>query len=483
MQSSKLLILISGLDTAEFRWLHKFLKSPFYNSNQKVLRLFEYIKKYYPDLGSPKLVKEITFQYLFPKEKFSPQKMRKLMHELATLVEDFMVAQHFQKNEFERKKILTKELGQRNLYGLFEKGTTEITADLANLPYLDKDYFLEQYLNDYQFFAHPSTNPQQDFIPKLFQMSDTLDLFYFLQKLQLTSVLESAKHIYQVKETLPFYESIAQEIQDRELEKIAVFHLYSLVIQLFKAKNADETFHKLYNVFFDKKEELGEEDKMFILKYLINFVVGKTNEGNEEYVKKGLALYKVGLNENLLVTKNRMTEGTFINIAWWSAFLKDFEFTSDFIENYKQFLDKEREEEVVILTKANLYFNLGDYSQVVDLLSTRSFANVLDKLKAKTLILKSYFEIYLQNESYYNFALSQIENFERNIRREDKISDVKKLNLLNFARYFKKLLDAKIKKIDLYKFLSNLSKIEHISNKPWIKKKATSLSEVLIENK
>ena len=95
MQQSKLFTLLSGLEAAEFRWLHKFLKSPFYNTNEKILNLFLYIKKYYPDLDSPKLAKEITFQYLFPKQQFQAQKMRKLMHELATLVEDFMVAQHF----------------------------------------------------------------------------------------------------------------------------------------------------------------------------------------------------------------------------------------------------------------------------------------------------------------------------------------------------------------------------------------------------
>ncbi len=478
MQSSKLLTLISGLDTSEFRWLHKFLKSPFYNTNEKVLRLFEYIKKYYPDLASPKLAKEITFQYLFPKEKFSPQKMRKLMHELATLVEDFMVAQHFQKHKFARKKILTKELGQRNLYGLFEKNSEELTSDLDKLPYRDKDYFLEQYQNAYQLFAHPSTNPQQDFIPKLFQMSDKLDQFYFLQKMQLNSVLESAKHIYQVKETLPFYEPIAQEIKNRELEKTSVFHLYSLVIQLFQTQDTEEIFNQLYDAFFDKKDNLGEKDKTFILKYLINFVLGKTNEGNEEYVEKGLTLYKVGLTDNLLITKNRMTERTFINIAWSSSFLRDFEFTLDFIKNYKQFLNEERREEIVILTKANLYFNLEDYNYVIELLSINSFSIIVDKLRCKLLLLKSYFELYLQDESYHNFTVTQIENFERNIRREEKISSTKKLGYLNFSKFFKKLIDFKTQKISLSKFEYDLEKTATISNRPWIKNKANWIARI-----
>ena len=74
------------------------------------------------------------------------------------------------------------------------------------------------------------------------------------------------------------------------------------------------------------------------MKYLINFVVGKTNKGLSEYVEKGLALYKIGLTENLLVKANRITENTFINIAWWSAFLKDFEFSANFIDAYQKFI-------------------------------------------------------------------------------------------------------------------------------------------------
>lgn len=220
MHSSKLLTLISGLDASEFRWLHKFLKSPFYNTNQKVLRLFEYIKKYYPDLASPKLVKETAYQTLFPKQKFEAQKMRKLMHELATLVEDFMVAQHFQKNEFARKKILTKELGQRNLYGLFEKNSEEITSDLDKLPYRDKDYFLEQYLNKYQLLSHPLTPKRQNVKERLLPLSDGLDYFYFLQKLKMNCDLESAKNIYSGEGGggLPFFEEIAREIEKRNLK-------------------------------------------------------------------------------------------------------------------------------------------------------------------------------------------------------------------------------------------------------------------------
>lgn len=476
MHSSKLFTLIGGLEAAEMRWLHKFLKSPFYNSNQRVLRLFEYIKKYYPDLASPKLVKEITFQYLFPKEKFTPQKMRKLMHELATLVEDFMVAQHFQKNPFARKKILTKELGQRNVYGLFEKNTAEITNELEELPYRDKDYFLEQYLNRYQFLSHPMTPKIQDVEERLLPLSENLDHFYFLQKLKINCDLESAKNIYQVKARLPLIKQIEEELQEEKYKDLTTVNLYSLANQLFKHKDAIAKFEDFFEAYINKKDKLSLIDKEFFLKYLINFTLQKINKGQnfEKFVKTSFELYKLGLKENIIVTNNVITEYTFKNIVSTGCYLKEFEFVSQFIDSYKNYLGRKRREKVVLLSKANVKFNLGDYSSTIDLLLSSTFPMILDKITARILLVKSYYELFLIDDSYQNLLSMQIGNFEKNIRREEKISQNKKIGFLNFTKFLKKLLEIKVKKEDLLKFRQHLQSTTSITHKAWLLKKTES---------
>ena len=208
MQSSKLFTLLRGITPSELHWLYKFLKSPFHNSNEQVLALFLYTKKHYPQLDSPKLSKEAIHDALFPKQKFSPQRIRKLMHKLSVSIEDFMVARHLQKNQQERKKILTQAFGQRNLHGLFEKSSKEIMIDLEKVPYRNTNFYLEKYQVYYNFLMHPMTVKQGDISNKLLVISEQLDRFYFLQKLQLNCGLETIKAIYVTENQLPFFNEI-----------------------------------------------------------------------------------------------------------------------------------------------------------------------------------------------------------------------------------------------------------------------------------
>lgn len=146
MHSSKLFTLLKGIREDEIHWFQKFLKSPFYNSNPLPLKLFDLIKKYYPELESPKLTKEKVFKKLFPNEKFNVNKLRKVMHSLAVLTEEFFVTMRLRNKEFQKKKILVEEFGERNLYAQFEKGTKELIEELEALSYRDT-FFIKKFMS------------------------------------------------------------------------------------------------------------------------------------------------------------------------------------------------------------------------------------------------------------------------------------------------------------------------------------------------
>ena len=143
MHKSKLIALIARFKQEELHWFQKFLNSPFYNSNKEHIALFKYIRKYYPQLDSPKLSKTITHQKLYPGQKFRPQKLRKAMHGLALLAEEFIAIRYLQKQPFEKKKLLISGLGERNCYDQFQKKTGEMISELEAQPFRDISYYRE----------------------------------------------------------------------------------------------------------------------------------------------------------------------------------------------------------------------------------------------------------------------------------------------------------------------------------------------------
>ena len=87
------------------------------------------------------------------------------------------------------------------------------------------------------------------------------------------------------------------------------------------------------------------------------------------------------------------------------------------------------------------------------------------------LLLKSYYELSLDDASYFNLTITQIENFERNIRREENISEIKKIRHLNFSKFLKKLIISKIKQKDPKKLESLIEATDMIVSKSWLLEK------------
>lgn len=162
MHKSKLFTLLKSIPSEEIHWLLKFLKSPFYNNNKLTIQLFQYIQKYHPDLDSPKLSKEATFKKLFPGKEFNIQKLRKAMHTLASLTEEYLIAMSLRKKEFEKKKLLVAALGDRNIHEPFKKGTVQLVEELEALPYRNIDFSKEMHFLHLHFYEHVATRKEKE---------------------------------------------------------------------------------------------------------------------------------------------------------------------------------------------------------------------------------------------------------------------------------------------------------------------------------
>jgi len=86
MQNSKLITLLKALSPEEFRQFYRYIRTPFFTKSADLLKLYEAIRKHYPDFNSPKLEKERLFKHLYPKETFNDARFlsKKRMNYLLT---------------------------------------------------------------------------------------------------------------------------------------------------------------------------------------------------------------------------------------------------------------------------------------------------------------------------------------------------------------------------------------------------------------
>lgn len=453
MHNSKLLKLIAGLQSKEIHWLQKFLASPFYNTNKELIDLFQYIKKYYPSLATPKLSKEMTFKKLYPNEKFDPQKMRKAMYSLASLVEEFLVAQQLKNKPFEKKKTLLKALSDRNIYEQFQKQTKEMIADLDALPYRDTIYCKEIFELNFNYSKHTETDKQVLNAEVLKRAAEHLDAFYALQKQQLDFAVKSHEKLFKSKVKLASLKQVKTT-----LEEYPIYQVYQLIIQSFSNPDDAELYSTIESLLKNEISRLGRDDKNLVLRILLNHSSAQINKGLDLYFSRMLSLYKFGLEEELLIENNLISETTFTNIVTVGSHEKDFEWVEGFIQKYKSKLPISVQEDATCFGLGLMFYQKKDYAKTIDLILNHSFSKPLHILQSKTILLRAYFDQYLQDDSYYELLIAQANAFEKFIRRNDLISKVKKEGYLNFVLFARKIINGhwqnKLDR-DLYEKLKN----------------------------
>lgn len=437
MHASKLFTLLRGLRQEEIHWFQKFLKSPFHNNNALTIRLFEFIKKHLPELDSPKLEKEKVFKRLFPNEKFNAQKLRKVMFELAVLTEEFFVTMHLRNKKFQKKKILVKELGERNLYPQFEKGTKQLISELEKLPYRDTFFYQNIFELNYNYSNHQETNRQKLNGHLLKNATEHLDYFYLLQKQQLEFGINLHKKVF--KETV-----ILQSLKSskKELEQEPTFQLYELINRAVSKLDNENNYKKIHSVFKREIEALGRKDKIITLKILLNYSSSQINNGNKKHFSKMLSLYKFGLEKELLLENGKVTETTFVNIITVGSNIKEFEWVENFIKKYKHFLPKSVQEDGTHFGLGLMYYHKKEYSKAINILLNHNFSKPLQIIHSKTILLRAYFELYLVDNSFFDLLIAQSLSFEKFIRRNDTISTIRKESYLNFTLYIRKITNA-----------------------------------------
>ena len=441
MHQSKLFTLLRGLEPADFHWLQKFISSPFYNTNPLHNDLFNFIKKYYPDLDSKKLSKEATCKKFFPDEPFNIQKLRKAMHGLTTLTEEFLVAMRLRNNSFEKKKILVAELGERNIYGAFEKGTKELISELEALLYRDTFFYKNMHELQMGYFGHVATKKEKKTMPIVVSATEQLDFYYLLQRQQLDCSIKGQEKIFGDDLKINSLKESKTNLQNEP-----VFNLYNLVYKALSVSDNEAIYLKIENLYKKEIKKLSRTTQLELIRFLLNYLSSQINKGREGFALKTLSLYKFGLEKKLIIEKGRIGEYIFGNIATVGILAEEYDWVIDFITKYSGFLKEDIKEEVKCLSLGLLYFHKKDFDETIKLLLHKIFSNSLYMLNSKTILLRTYMEMFLLNNDYYELVLAQTHAFEKYVRRYASIANSKKQMFLNFILFTRKLINATLQK-------------------------------------
>ena len=470
--------LLRLLSSEEIRRLGRFLRSPYFNYSHRVISLFEQLRKHHPDYDAQKIKPVILWEKLHPEATFEVQKYWKLNFKLCRLVERFMALEEMERDQFNYKKHLLNAYSRRHAKALFAKETKSLVVQIQSQAYQDIQSYDKAFWLKHDYFFNTVTDKYGQALYSVEDAMDDLDRFYTLAKLQFASEIKNREQIFAKKIPLKLLDECISTSHAFE-SKNPAYSMYRMVLLLYDKDKSEEAFYNGKELLAFHFASLSRHDQNEILLNLRNYAIRQVNKGNTLFWRELLDLYKLGLDLDLIVDNDKISDAAFGNIVKAGCVAKEFAWTEEFIRSHEQFLNKELRADTKILSMGILYFEKEEFQQVIELFSQHSFSQLLHQMSSRVTLIKSWFNEFQKDKNLYTVLSAKLESAEKFFRRNKAISKQKKQMHLNFILATRQLADliyqGKSTKTIKEKMLKYLSIRSNMATKKWFLDKLNTL--------
>jgi len=442
MHNSKLTHYLSAFSKIELNQFMEFVHSPYFNKNEKLNHFCSLLCSHYPSFRNKLIEKEQMHAALFGELSYKEQRINDLMSYLTKLAEDFLSLKGMNKSAA-KKQFLLVELRERNLDKYFHKTLRNTKQVNEKAPSNNYEYFYNNFMLEYEedlFFRKKETRERNESLQK---KVDNLDIFYLSTKLNNLCEMINRSNIVQVEYRLNLLTELLTYLKGnihKYLDFPAISIYYQVLLTLTESEN-EKHYHRLKVLLADNYKSFEHEEAKQMYEYVQNYCIKKLNSGNNDYLPELLALYQ-SLLENKMIFEldGSLSQWDYKNIVSIANRLKQFDWTENFIHQYKDHLAPECRENAYNFNLASFYYSKQDYKKALKLLQQVEYTDLYYHLSAKSLLLKAYYE-QEETEAFY----SLIDSFKIFLKRNKTISDYQVKVHNNLLKFSKKAFDLRIK--------------------------------------
>ncbi|MCP4441317.1 MAG: hypothetical protein GY810_20620 [Aureispira sp.] len=437
MRKSRLVHVFYALTSSQRLLLRKAVYSPIFNKREDIQLLLEYMYKIDPISQKNLLDRETVFKQLFPKQKFDMQQLRYTMSFLLKVLEDVLIYQQATKDEFQNKLYLARAYRELKAPKFFEQTIQKARQDygkqnLRDISNLKNAYSLE-------LESYLATQEQGRTKPKNLQkLNDAFDIQYIAEKLKQACRILSYQTVYKEEYQTGLLAEVLGYVGNHKL----LLNIPAVALYYYYYKAATEVVEGAS--FFDQfKHELLQAEGVFsdvemrdLHVLAINYGIKRLNtEQGDYYLQETFDLYKIALTKDYLSEQGELSRFAFTNIVSIALKLKEYKWTWDFIESYKEHLNTVVRETYVHHSLSKWHFEQKQYDEAMLLLQQADYDDLLLNLSSKIMLLKIYYEL-----SEYEVLDALLNSFKTFLSRK-KLLAYHKENYRNVIRLTNKLVN------------------------------------------
>ncbi len=467
MTNSKAIILIKSLTSNQLMDLEESIKKK--HPKSLTLKTFRFIKKTCDSSIEGKLNKEALHTALFKDKPYNDVNIRFHLSKLAKLIQQFIVDSK-PSSQFESSIYFLKHCREKRLHKLFEKQFSIELQKLKDSKKRNQDFYHKQYLLEIEYQAFRSSYAQTtkrhtEFAGK--NKISAIDKFFTLSKLkQICSELNYQK-TFQTEENITLgKETIKLVEENTTLREESAINIYYLVYQTLVAPEEIENFHQLQSSISANSSVFEHDEARELYIFAQNYCIRKVNSGAPKFLNTLFNLYKESIEKQLIYQNGELSPWDYKNIVSLALRLDQLTWTKQFIEEEKLNISPDERENAYSYNLANYHFVAQKYAKAIQLLLAVEYKDVFYQLGAKTILLKSYYEL-----DEFDAMYSLLESFKTLLNRKKDISKNNKMLYINFIKILKKLIRTTWREEQKVSLKEQLAKTKLLAERAWLNRK------------
>lgn len=470
MLNSKLYDYLLKCTPYELNRFSKYMRSPLYNDDDKLVRLTEAVLP----IAKKKLLHEADEQQLWKavhgKTKYNRAKYNRLLSDTVKKLEHFLVIDKFNQQRNVQAAYQLAIMNERKL----DKHVPEQLAlafrkhkenKLHDALYYHTVFLLQQQRN-----LHLENKDQRSIEKNLQDVADSLDVYYFYQKLKYTAAMLHYKNFLSVEAETPLLQDVMKVLNDAKYREPGI-QIYRRIILSFTDAENEIHYAELKKLITDSISLFPVEEQKAMFVFAMNYCINRINYGKAEYLAEVFDLYKYALNNDLLLEDGCLSQWDYKNITTVALRLKDYKWADKFLHDYKTILPKADRTNAYTFNMARYYFAVQKYERVLQLLQDVKYNDIFYQLDSKTTLLKTYYELGEWQPLY-----SLKDSFRVMLRRKKLISQQQQENYMNLLKLSMKLFRIDVKnKTALNAIKSKIENTQNVADKTWLLEKLQEL--------
>ena len=280
----------------------------------------------------------------------------------------------------------------------------------------------------YEFGAPTSRTKPTNFQ----QLSDLADLAFIQEKLELACLMRSHQNVYATDYDYGMLTACLARLTPVILAEHPVIAAYYHAYHFLSDGENEGAFTAFQSIVLGNPGRFAADELRGLYLTGINYCIRRSNQGEADYARQALALYREGIDGGILLENGRISPYTYRNAVALSLKIRDFAWAERFIHEAAALLPRDQRDNLLHYNLASLAYHRGDRDRALEQLRFVHSNDTLFTLTLDTLRAKVYFE-----NGDHELLAAHLDKMKIFLLRKGKSYHHR--NYANFVRFLRKL--------------------------------------------